>query len=191
MQLTSIEQVTEFAAANADGKDWYVHAHRTLRALFGHATPHVAGIVAVTSPKCPVWVNVVRTFAVLEHGVEGITRPGTARSSSGIISALNHYLSTGEIRGPKTSAFAANLSGDLSKVTIDVHMYWAFGYSARASVKARREIESMVIEAAKVLGWEPAEVQAAIWAGVIRAKGRTDVPCIANLMREYARTVKA
>jgi hypothetical protein len=81
---------------------------------------------------------------------------------------LKHYEKTGEIRGPKTSAFAKALRGDTSAIVLDVWMSRALGFPQR-----RFEIPGIHREAcrrirvvADVLGWNPCEVQAAIWTSV-------------------------
>ena len=88
--------------------------------------------------------------------------------------AMQHYEETGEIRGPKTSAFAAALKGDKDAIVLDTWMAKAFEIEqhqfGRASV--RRECECRVRQTARLCGYEPAQCQAAIWAGTMLRNGR-------------------
>jgi hypothetical protein len=91
-----------------------------------------------------------------------------------IYASVTHYYRTMEIRGPKTSAFAAALKGDLSAIPLDVHMARALGvpHVQVSRVACRREACKRIRKVARDLGWANAEVQASIWAAQMRQSGR-------------------
>ena len=64
--------------------------------------------------------------------------------------------------------FARNVSGDLSAITLDTWMGQMIGLSAKRSGSVTSKVVSKPYKAtinhvARSLGWEPAEVQAAVW----------------------------
>jgi hypothetical protein len=93
---------------------------------------------------------------------------------SGIRVAVEHYESTGEIRGPKCRAFADAIMGDEDSVVLDTWMGVAFGVdSKRFDAKTLRiECERRIRSVATRQGATPAQAQAAIWAGAVREAGR-------------------
>lgn len=176
---------------------WYRVARAVVRRLSDHRhdqlTPHVfeypeaaylrlCDLVAITSPRCSVKRNL--RFAWGEY--IGERRPGDMIRSTRV--ALDHYWRTGEIRGAKTSRFARVLRGDDSVVVVDTWMARALGVpDKQARNKSTQELAERVIDRVQdrivfhdalscgrltsfgYSGWWPmAEVQAVVWAGMIR-----------------------
>lgn len=82
------------------------------------------------------------------------------------------------VSGPKVSAFAANIRGDLTQVTVDRHMLNAAGFEADNSTKhARERCVAWVHDIEQPdrvynpTDYYPAEVQAIIWAYWRKKKG--------------------
>lgn len=125
-------------------------------------------ILAITSPR----VAVTRNIRVAMHYMD------TGKFLSGTIyatrAAMEHYEETGEIRGLKTSAFARALKGDLDAIVLDTWMAEAFEIDQhRFQNKAvRKECEQRVRRAAHMCNLQPAELQAASWAAIVRRHGR-------------------
>ena len=117
-------------------------------------------------PQETVARNVQLAHAYLtDRSVKGVMR--------GIQAALEHYELTGEIRGPKTGAFARALTGSPDAVVIDVWMYRALGYNWRSMTPTRYAMACDAVRAlASTLRYPdgttltPAETQAAVWCGV-------------------------
>ena len=101
-----------------------------------------------------------------------------------IQAALDYYYQTYRIRGPKTSRFAEVLRGDDSIVVVDTWMSRALSVPDRqARNKSTQELAERVVknvqrklsrqyagpgDSTGVVWWPAAEIQAAIWAGMIR-----------------------
>lgn len=159
----------DLALQGIAGAGWYDAAHETIKAYaaaHGHDVQRVADILAITSPRQTVARNVQLAHAYLtDRSVRGVMK--------GIRAALDHYEQTGEIRGPKTGAFARALTGSPDAVVIDVWMYRALGYDWPSMTPTRyRQACDAVRSLAATLRYPdgttltPAETQAAVWCGV-------------------------
>jgi hypothetical protein len=126
--------------------------------------------VAITSPRCAVKRNLRLAWAEFR----GKPRPADMIRSTR--AALDHYYSTGKIRGPKTSRFARVLRGDDNVVVVDTWMARALNVPDRhaRNPSTQRLAERVVFAVCKRLSratgirWTLAETQAAIWTGCIR-----------------------
>lgn len=141
---------------------WYSAAGASIAAYAderGLSIPLVASVVAVTSPRVTVGGNVKLARRFLETG----SRKGMMASTR---AALDHYLETGEIRGPKTGAFALALQGDASAVVVDVWTVRGLGWTKKnVSKRVYREASAVVRSLATKAGLAPREAQAALWYG--------------------------
>ena len=161
-------RVKGYADGGRFNRRWYTHARAIVSrvaAATGCSTNRVADVLAITSPRCTVNRNLAVTCQYLQTG----TVPADVTKSTR--AALRYYESTGKIRGPKTSRFAAVLKGDESHLVVDTHIARAFGHDERAArtKRVREQILPIVQRIAKRRGWTIAATQAAIWAGYYRA----------------------
>lgn len=163
MKRTSLRTLALEGAA-LDGRGWYDRAHAEVRRYSDSThgmvpTGELCDILSIVSPRVSVKVSV----RLAEYWLAaGVPHPSTMRSTR---VALAHYAATGEIRGPKTSAFARALRGDTDAVVVDVWVWRAMG-RAPGGIGAYRAAERTLRRVARSLGWPPAETQAAIWVGV-------------------------
>lgn len=160
------------ARMGEDGRAWYDVQRARIEewcAETGHAVGRTCDVLAVTSPRISVSMN-GRLAAMYLDGCGADALPCIPSVSA----ALRHYEETGEIRGPKTEAFARALRGEPDAVVLDVWLARALDVPQRELRGARyRRHAARVRRGAARLGWEPAEYQAAVWTGVRRAMGRT------------------
>jgi len=169
--MTAISVIQEYAEAGKAYRRWYRQARciiARIAQLSGFDPGRIADVVAITSPR----VSVTRNMAVaLAYLMDGILLGDIARSTR---VAMAHYEATGEIRGPKTSAFAKALRGDDDALVIDTHIARAFGYEPRVarSKYVHQAIGKVVTMIARRRKWTIVEAQAAIWAGYYRAEYR-------------------
>lgn len=175
-RLASIRTLERLALQGAEGRHWYRYATAEVAAAadrLGVTVERFSDVLAITSPRVSVRKNIGLAVRYLRTG-------DTTGMLLGVRSALQHYETTGEIRGPKTEAFARACRGDLSAVVLDVWMARAFGVDQAKlsdSPRVHREATRRIRAVARRLDWKPAEVQAAIWtatATLPEGEKRTD-----------------
>ncbi len=181
-RLPSITTLQAAALSGAAGKDWYSTAREAFRDLCadrGLDYELFILIFAATSPRCSVWMNVRRALRVAEalkagDSLEVATTdvglmPSVRVSTLKVVRAYDdpddQPLAT---LGPKTSAFAANLLGDESVVTLDTWMARLAGIPAADATRVTRRYVAIpytkrIVKVARRLGWTPAQTQAALW----------------------------
>lgn len=162
----------------AQGMSWYDDAQevcRTIAAITGPGVApisarQVAYVFAALSPRTQVRTNIAWTAALVHAARTGQDCP---RVHTKTMRAQAWRIANGEpgdqvLRGPKVRAFAANLSGDMAPVTVDVWMVRAIlGDAAPAGgaigAKMYRECADVVTRVARAVKLPPAIVQAIIW----------------------------
>jgi hypothetical protein len=166
-----------YALAGEHRRDWYAVANQEIHSWIGNdwcSKPFefVVDILALTSPR----VNVSRNVRITHHFLRFGTLPHDVVTS--VRTSVDHYLATGEIRGPKTSAFARAIKGDAKAIVLDTWMARAFNVPNKAwGVKGTREkAEKRILKLSRSLGWSPSEVQACIWAAAYEKKFSTKAP---------------
>lgn len=170
--MRSTRTIVKLALAGAEYRDWYRYAQAEIRfsaTSLDISADKLAALLAVCSPRVSVKRSIRFALMLLKRPND---KPADMMST--VYAAVRHWQRTGEIRGPKTGPFAKALLGDLSAVVLDVWMAVAFGvpHVAWNRRKLRTIAQDRVRQAARVLGWRPAEVQAAVWAAVVKAAGR-------------------
>lgn len=165
-----LDHLHKLATLGAPHKDWYASARCTIArhcGMNGWSPSRFVAVMAVLSPRCSVKRNWDNTVAVMRYGMplQGTTR--------GMHASLNHLRETGEIRGPKTNAFARCLLGDESALVLDVWMAKALGVPQ--PVVNRRDNMALAYKLcgkiAEQRGWTMAQTQAAIWCGICITSG--------------------
>lgn len=183
--------------ARLDGAEWYGAARQValdLSRTYALPLPIAAYVIAALSPRTRWNANVRAAYDVLAgRPTSGAILPSNIARANAVIGAYVHatfnglpyavehaFLALGD--GPKVQAFAQNVSGNLSHVTIDV---WAARAALiRHSVKRGDDIANEHCEGAlsrkgvynalsyayshiaKRHGYSPAQVQAIVWVQV-------------------------
>lgn len=160
-----------YARAGLDGADWYVDTTAAIRSAasrYDVSAEVLADVLSITSPRVTVKRSVTLTAQYLRDG----STAGVMRSVRVVLERYESAdRSRSAIRGPKTAAFAANLSGDYRPVVLDTHMAYALGVEQKFFAGRRYEAAADVVRAvAAELGLTPAAAQAAIWVGVVRER---------------------
>lgn len=155
------------------GQAWYGSAQRDaaeLGSAHGVDATVAAGVLSALSPRTQWGRN--RRLAVLAF--QSSERPsGVFRTSwdkAQRIVAGEAPLDV--LGGPKTRAFWANISGDLSAVTVDVWALRALGLAGdlKLTPKLYAQLAAVYAEVAAEYGMAPAAAQATAWV-VVRTKG--------------------
>jgi hypothetical protein len=178
----------------AEGADWYADAESlgdVLTDISDYTREQIAACIAHLSPRTSWTRNVAGAWSLVTQGLPypGILPANTRRARLAL--ASDAPLDT--LHGPKTSAFAANILGDRSRVTIDV---WATRTAlgtmdTRTTETTLRRvgvyaaIQHAFRVAATRLGVDPVTVQATVW---IVERGRSS---LADVDAEYAAMVDA
>lgn len=165
----------------AAGMEWYARANGVVTKLaerYDRNVDEVAAVLAILSPATSWSMNQRDAEAVLdwfhddEHGYE---RPAPTVTTYGQnLTKAIRYLNGDHtaLSGPKVTAFAANLRGDLDYVTLD---RWAFraaiGRETPGGIAGRAATENAYRKVAAEFGLAPAILQAIIW---VRIRGSAD-----------------
>lgn len=178
--MNSVTTLQRHAIAGIHGKDWYSEAIPLLQVRaenFNVGLEEYNAVLAITSPRVRVHRNVKFTEDFFRQGM-----PALRRHLPGVRAAMAHYLDTGEIRGPKTSAFRRALSGDHDAIVLDTWMARALNVN-QSKLSTKRvicEAERRIRRVAKNLSITPAECQAAIWHGVYNG----NAPSLIEILKE-------
>jgi hypothetical protein len=166
----------------AAGLAWYPaygHAIEAYGASHSLDREHALALFAALSPRARIQRNWANFKAACQtHTTQGcVCLTGKHRAK---VAAFLAGLSSIEAvtSGPKVTAFYANLSGDLSQVTIDRHaVAGALGHcpdNDRISCADYRKYALAYQAASKLLDLEPAQTQAIAWIVWRRKKGIKD-----------------
>ena len=153
------------------GRFWYEQSAQALLDVTGGDKAEadlLAQAIAITSPGTPVSTNMA--YAVQAYSQHKAGRPiNTGRFTQSMNKKLEALFSGEEWSGRKTNSFYSNIIGfiDPTKeqaVTTDLWMMKAFGFNTESpSPKQYDFVEQEVERISDQLGWEPRQVQAAIW----------------------------
>lgn len=170
--MNMLERLTNLAGWGMAYADWYDDAREfILTECERHGWDHddFINVMAVLSPRISVKRNWDLTVQLFETGRLG---RGVIRSTR---VALKHYQKTGEIRGPKTSAFARALHGDTTALVLDTWMAKALCIPhAQVTGKANMKWAKVLMQdVAERQGLTVRSAQAAVWAGICKSHGVT------------------
>jgi len=159
------------------GRDWYWQAQQLVAAIASDThvgIPVVAAVVACLSPSVDWPTNVADAHAFCRAYAQGRT---DAPSASGypanraqawrILQAQDPAILT----GPKRTAFASNLQGNLHVVTVDRWAVRAATLYARERVNTPKQYKAIAdaySQVAAANGLSPAVLQAIVWVCIKR-----------------------
>lgn len=180
-----LNRVRALAEEGEYGRFWYERSARAILDITGgnkSEADKLAKMIAITSQNTPVGDNMNYAIqAYLQHrsGMPVWTGRFPERISKQIEDALagKKWTKVGE----KTDNFYRNLMHAIDPVheqgvTADIWMMRAFGhYSGTPSQQQYRFIEREIGNIAERLGWEPFQVQAAVWTALKSRMENADV----------------
>lgn len=190
MRMTSVKVLAKLAKQGVSGRHWYEEcdlALRTVCAKEGWPVVHTAAILGITSPRVQVQRNARYTKEYMSHWVispDIHTHAKLKGLMPMVRTGLVNYETTGEINGPKTSAFAGACMGDLSQVVLDTWMAKVLGIHQDTFKRkpVRGKADKRIRQVAKQLGWEPAQTQAAIWTAIYEANHIQQAPTLQSFL---------
>ena len=177
------KKVSSLAKEGAAGRLWYERSSKEILDAVGgdvDEADRLIQAIAVTSPGTPVKNNLdyaLQAYSQWKAGAE----IKTGRFPTAMSKKLNEIFSGQEWAGRKTDDFYNNLMIHIAPdrvgpVTGDLWMVRAFGFTKPNEMPSQRQYEFITKETqriAKKLGWQPHQVQAAIWVAM---KGRSENP---------------
>lgn len=144
-KLPSVKEMAAVAEAGIAKKGWYKQSAKALFSIFGNDAPRFAALLAATSPKVSVEVNLLNTLTIWKNWIKA-GRPTDKKSILNILGesvqgkrgidsvldawinnsvrALSHDFTKGKIRisGAKVNSFMKNLIGEVDAITLDTWM---------------------------------------------------------------------
>lgn len=161
------------------GRFWYERSGKALLDITGgdkEKAKRLAQAIAITSPQTPVPTNF--DYAVQAYYQHEAGQPiKTGMFPTDMADKLEEVFSGKDWEGRKTNNFYNNVMRSIDPtiaqgVTTDLWMMRAFGYRGDAPTDAQYTfVEEETKRLADELGWEPQQVQAAIWVAM---KARTE-----------------
>lgn len=151
---------------------WYTESKRTIEQIFGEGADLFIDLLAATSPRKQVRANWNLAKRLYYAHINGRELP-----TKGIMPAhqgnIDRAFKGESLSGNKVAAFAANLKGDLNRVTIDV---WVLRYFKIEKMSLTNKqyfaLEKKIQRLAKRNKMQPASYQAMIWEKSIRRAGK-------------------
>ena len=160
---------------NNPASNWYTDSRQVIEQLYGDAADMFCDILAATSPRKQVKVN----WDISQNIYERYKHDGYIDCQGLMGSHIPNVLRAiyrEPLHGYKVPAFAANLKGDLNRVSIDT---WTIRYFGITQKQIRRKeyyrLEAAIQKMAKRRNMLPAEYQAVIWCKAVTAAGRIPV----------------
>jgi len=180
--IADLPKIMEYYKAGKEGKQWYNFVRPALQPLFGENTDLFLKMFAATSPNTKVTQNVLNAVKAYRQFLMG--EPFTGMPAH--VDNLNRAVAGVKMSGPKVGAFGPNLLGNLTPVTVDLWMARALLGRDTVTPLQSKLVDYMTSQAAKKVGLEPAEMQAAIWTGIKKLSKSRDTSAPPEvIVKEY------
>jgi hypothetical protein len=163
--LRDINQLIKDAKSQSSWRNWYNRHEEKVNELFGDDAPLFKKILSATSQAASVPANVTLAIKAYKQLLNG--EPFTGYLPA-VIKNLERIRSDEGLRGRKISQYGQAVTAEESEaaqaVAVDRHIArLLFG----VDVPTKRQVEvatQVITDIANRLGWEPRQVQAALWA---------------------------
>lgn len=219
-KLPSVQELTDIAKLGEGARKWYQRSQEAIQHMAAVA-PHYfdkegdverfTGLLASSSPRQAVAMNVREALEAWKNYVDAGRPEGKAleklltktfTNAGGKVPNAMKALSGQPLwpdltknRAFKVPSFDANLKGVLDKVTNDGWMALFHGLDPRdlSNPENYHPLSVITRAAAKELGWQPAEAQAAIWSFVktfVEKGGETSPHNVKHFSEDMADIVK-
>jgi hypothetical protein len=176
----SVNRLGEMARQNEHMRYWYDAHQPALRAEVGDDAPIMNLILAATSQRNTVPGNVTEAVEQYRRLLAGQPFYGLPAHQSNL-EMIRNGLKAGKtpreiavdlIRGGKIAEFTKAILGDPDGIAVDMHVGQLLYDETDPSAPGLRErVKARIREIAANLGWEPRQVQAALWAANIARRG--------------------
>ncbi len=154
---------------------WYSDSRKTIEKIFGDDADLFCDLLAATSPRKQVKVN----WNLAKRIYQEYKNTGDFDDKGLLLCHIlnvERALAREPLHGYKVPAFAANLKGNMNRVTIDMWVLYYFGLQqSRIRYKEYYRMEAAIQKMARRRNMKPAEYQAMIWCKAVTKAGRTPV----------------
>jgi len=171
------KEIIEAVESSKDWKDFYDRHEALLKDYFGPDAELFQRILSATSQAASVKSNValaLKAYGQMKRGEPFLDSKGKGYLK-GVANNLEKIRDDEELSGRKISNYDKATAGDTSKVVVDRHVARMLFNKTSPSKAQFEKAEKVLTEVANTLGWQPREVQAALWGASIRKSGVTPV----------------
>ena len=157
----TIADLVAAAESQKDWKNWYQRHEATLSDVFGGDADLFQKILSATSQATGVKGNVTLALKAYDQLLSGKPFQGFLPA---VIKNLERIRNEEALSGAKISQYGKANEGDTDAIAVDRHIAMLF---FNTKTPSRAQIFSAKVRIRKIaerLGWEPRQVQAALWA---------------------------
>ena len=159
--IRTVEQLTDAARTMSSWRTWYDRHDAVLRDVFGSDADLFQKILSVTSQAASVPANVGLAIKAYVQLLGGIPFTGYLKAVVGNLERVRDDL---QVQGAKISQYDAANKGDTDAIAVDRHIAMLFFDTKTPNAAQIQAAKTRIRDIAADLGWEPRQVQAALWA---------------------------
>lgn len=157
----TLDELIQAAESQKTWKNWYNRHEQVLVELFGTDAPLFQKLLSVTSQAASVKANVGLAVKAYRQLLAGEPFVGYLPA---VIKNLERVRDEEAIQGQKIGEYSKANDGDQAGVAVDRHIAQLFFGVDRPTPAQVAVAKARIGEIADRLGWEPRQVQAALWA---------------------------
>lgn len=165
----SLDELQAFALEQSSWRDWYERYQAVLEDIFGDDTQLIRKLLAATSQAASVPANVGLAIKAYEQMLSGAPFEGYLPA---VIKNLERIRAEVELSGQKIGEYGKANEGDSDGIAIDRHLAMIMFDTVSPTAAQVEAGKNAVREIAARLGWQPRQVQAALWAANIKRTGK-------------------
>jgi hypothetical protein len=163
--LRDIDQLVKDAQSQENWRDWYTRHEATINDLFGDDAPLFRKILSATSQASSVPSNVALAIKAYKQMLSGDKFTGYLPA---VIRNLERIRTDEGLRGQKISQYGQAVTADEAEaakgVAVDRHIARLLFGVDRPTARQVAIATDIINQISDRLGWEPRQVQAALWA---------------------------
>lgn len=157
----TIDELVNAAESQSTWRDWYNRHEQTLVDLFGNDADLFQKLLSATSQATGVKGNVSLALKAYDQLLSGEQFSGYLPA---VIKNLERIRNEQALEGAKISQYGKANEGDAGAIAVDRHIAMLFFNVKTPSAAQIAAAKDRIRKIAARLGWEPRQVQAALWA---------------------------
>lgn len=157
----TVAELTNAADSMKSWRDWYDRHDQTLRDVFGDDAELFQKLLSATSQAASVPANIGLALKAYRQLFSG--EPFTGYLPA-VIKNLDRVAENVALRGQKISEYGSANEGNADAIAVDRHIAMLFFGTKSPNAKQVASAKQRIRTIAERLGWQPREIQAALWA---------------------------